>query len=270
MNHSIWILAGAACLLTVAATYWHFAAGRKKPLALPRDWALIARPVFNNNERRAYRLLRDALPHYVVLSKLPLVRFCQPEDTRETLYWYDLLGPIHVGFAICNANGRVLAAIDLDLDRGTSLRIAKIKQSVLAACRIQYLRCAADQLPSLEKLHQLVPQQAGTAPLTPPPQSLPVPARLTQARDSLATAVASRRAQRKHFWQNTNAAQDSFFTPDSRFDSLRGVKFSDEEPTEDAVRPTSPSGKPLAQYRDDIAGIVVDDPPKSQYGLRGT
>ena len=42
---------------------------------LPTEWSLSARPVFSTDERRVYRLLREALPHHIVLSKLPLVRF---------------------------------------------------------------------------------------------------------------------------------------------------------------------------------------------------
>ena len=271
MSNSTWILAGAAlCSLMVAVTYWGLVGRRKKPLPLPppSDWDLTPRPVFNTNERRAYRLLRDALPQHIVLSKLPLVRFCQAVDTTETRYWYDLLGAIHVGFAICSANGRVLAAIDLELDRDTSRRVTQIKQSVLAACRIQYLRCPPDQLPSLDELHQLIPQQAGTAPLT-PVQSLPVPAGLTQARESLVTAVASRRAQRTHLWQDTNAFQDSFFAPDSRFDSLRGLDIPAEESHEVATQPTIPPRDHRMHYRDDDVAGVIDDMPRSKHQLRG-
>jgi hypothetical protein len=254
--------------LITAVTYWRFLSPRKKVLPLPSDWALTPRPVFNTNERRAYRLLRDALPQHVVLSKLPLVRFCQPADTNQTRYWYDLLGAIHVGFAICSANGRVLAAIDLELDRGTSRRVIQIKQSVLAACRIQYLRCPPDQLPSLDELHQLVPQQAGTAPLT-PTQGLPVPAGLSQARESLVTAVASRRAQRTHLWHDTNAFQDSFFAPDSRFDSLRGLEFSGEDSPPTAQPHSNPPRDHRPHYRDDDVAGVVDDMPGAKHQLRG-
>ena len=269
MSNLTWILTGAAVfLLTMAITYWGVASRRHKPLSLPSDWALTPRPVFNTNERRAYRLLRDALPQHVVLSKLPLVRFCQPADTSQTRYWYDLLGAIHVGFAICSANGRVLAAIDLELDRGTSRRIIQIKQSVLAACRIQYLRCPPDQLPSLDELHQLVPQQAGTAPLT-PGQSLPVPVGLSQARESLVTAVASRRAQRTHLWQDINAFQDSFFAPDSRFDSLRGLEFTSEDTNEVATQHTPPPRDQRPRYRDDDVASVVDDLPGNKPQLHG-
>ena len=78
-------------------------------------------------------------------------------------YWYDLLGSIHVTFAVCSANGRVLAAIDLDTDRGNSRRVLQIKQSVLGACRVRYLRCPVDHLPSVAELQLLVPQAGADA-----------------------------------------------------------------------------------------------------------
>ena len=59
-------------------------------------------------ERAVHRQLREALPHHIVLSKLPLVRFCQPADPKSVRYWFDLLGANHVTFAVCSANGRVL------------------------------------------------------------------------------------------------------------------------------------------------------------------
>ena len=91
------------------------------------------------------------------------MRFCQPNDPGEVRYWYELLGSINVTFAVCSANGRVLAAIDLDTDRSNSRRALQIKQSVLGACRVRYLRCAIDNLPSAGELQLLVPSAtAGT------------------------------------------------------------------------------------------------------------
>jgi hypothetical protein len=98
-----------------------------------------------------------------VLSKLPLVRFSQPVDPSRVRYWYDLLSSIHVTFAVCSANGRVLAAIDLDTDRGNSRRVLQIKQSVLGACRVRYLRCPVENLPSVAELQLLVPQAGANA-----------------------------------------------------------------------------------------------------------
>jgi hypothetical protein len=191
------------------------------PAPLPKDWALSARPVFSTDERRVYRLLREALPHHIILSKLPLVRFCQPNDPNTVRYWYDLLGGHHVAFAVCSANGRVLAAIDLDNERGNSRRVMQIKQSVLSACRVRYLRCPADRLPTLAELQLLVPQHGQTAR---GPQ--PAPAHtLHEARDTLSHTVAARRAERTALWQDSTFFQDSFFAPDNRMDAFTPSEF---------------------------------------------
>ena len=148
-----WIIAiASAALLAAAGTLWALRQRKAEPPPLPEEWTLTARPVFSSDERRVYRQLREALPHHIVLSKLPLVRFCQPSDPQQVRYWYELLGSTHVGFAVCSANGRVLAAIDIDSERGNSRRITQIKQKVLAACRVRAIpanvnyRYVADEL----------------------------------------------------------------------------------------------------------------------------
>ena len=179
--------------------------GRKPaaPKPLPESWDLTGRPVFTSDERRIYRLLREALAHHIILSKLPLVRFCQPTDATTVRYWFDLLGSNHVTFAVCSANGRVLAAIDLEAERAHSSRVQKIKQSVLEACRVRYLVCPADHLPSVGELQLLVPH-SGAAARAP----LPAPS-INQARDSLASTVAHRRAERTALWQDSTLFQDT-------------------------------------------------------------
>ena len=230
-----WIVALAALgLLTIALVTWAFKRTPKKSLELPTEWALAPRPVFSTDERRVYRLLREALPHHIVLSKLPLVRFCQPTDPDEVRYWFDLLGTSHVTFAVCSANGRVLAAIDLDTDRGNSRRVMQIKQSVLSACRVRYLRCPVDQLPSVAELQLLVPSSG--APARGPQPASPPPPNLHQARDSLSNTVASRRAERTALWQDSTVFQDSFFAPDSR-DGFSSSEFAPQS----GARPLRPS-----------------------------
>ena len=75
-----WIVALATlALLVVALVAWVLSARRpKKAAPLPTEWALAARPVFSTDERRVYRLLREALPHHIVLSKLPLTSCNHP------------------------------------------------------------------------------------------------------------------------------------------------------------------------------------------------
>lgn len=266
-----WIVALAAlALLALVLVLWAFNRKPKKSLALPTDWALTARPVFSTDERRVYRLLREALPHHIVLSKLPLVRFCQPTDPNEVRYWFDLLGSSHVTFAVCSANGRVLAAIDLDTDRGNSRRVMQIKQSVLSACRVRYLRCPVDQLPSVAELQLLVPSSSAQA-RGPQPASAPS---LHQARDALSHTVASRRAARTALWQDSTVFQDSFFAPDSR-DGFGASEFSPlnagqtlraqpRRPGQATYGSVDDQPEPLpVPEANEVGGVVVDAPQYS-------
>jgi hypothetical protein len=214
-----WIVVAALLVVLLGAfVAWRWPRKRAaaQPAPLPSEWALAPRPVFSTDERRVYRQLREALPHHIVLSKLPLVRFCQPSDPNDVRFWYELLGSIHVTFAICSANGRVLAAIDLDTDRGNSRRVLQIKQSVLGACRVRYLRCPVDNLPTIAELQLLVPQSSAASR---GPQ--PAPATRSKSEDAAApanAAMASRRRERATLWQDSTFFQDSFFAPDNRVD----------------------------------------------------
>lgn len=267
MQHLPWIAgAAAAAILLIALVVWVL---MRRPVAaqpLPTEWTLSPRPVFSTDERRVYRQLREALPHHIILSKLPLVRFCQPNDPEEVRYWYDLLGSIHITFAICSANGRVLAVIDLDNDRGGSRRVMQIKQSVLGACRVRYLRCPVDHLPSVPELQLLVPHNTATrAPQPAPAHSV------HQARDTLTSTVANRRAERTALWQDSSLFQDSFFAPDTRDDPYPPSEFASMPgalPSSGAANgnrfPQTDTGGGEAGASsgapDDIAGVVVDSP----------
>ena len=227
METLAWIAAAAVLsLLAVVVLVRIWIRRQPQPLPpLPTEWALSARPVFTTDERRAFRLLREALPHHVVLAKLPLVRFSQPSEATDVRYWYELLGSINVTFAVCSQNGRVLAAIDLDSDRSNSRRILQIKQSVLGTCRIRYLRCSLSSFPSAAELQLLVPSTASTSSRA-TPGAVSGTRDLDEARDSLATTVASRRAERSALWQDSSLFQDSFFAPDSRQDAFGSSDFA--------------------------------------------
>lgn len=158
----LWSLVLGALAALAAAGWWRMRRRDRpaEPEPLPEQWPLQSRPVFTADERRIYRQLVEAFPHHAVLAKLPLVRFCQPEEPGEIGTWYRLLGSQSVTFAMCSASGRVVAAIDLDGPRPPSERSLRIKQEVLDACRVRYLRCRPDRLPTVAELQLLIPQGA--------------------------------------------------------------------------------------------------------------
>lgn len=210
--------------------------GSAPPPPLPRNWPLNSRRVLGDAELQAYRRLREDLPDHLVLAKLPLVRFCQPRDRAALDYWYGLLVGQHVSFAICNEAGRVVAAIDLDGLREVSPRSVQLRRAVLEACKVRYLRCKPEALPSRAQLHAFVPgMHSRTVPL----------ARVSLAREHLAATVATRRRERTAF-------ADSQFQTDTgsepRFDTASGhhhppafeptILEPDEDDLPEAVRNT--------------------------------
>lgn len=358
----LWLVALVGLLLVVGSLGIMLLQRRGRPSAppLPQEWALTARAVFTTGERRVYRMLRETLPNHVILSKLPLVRFCQPIDLGQLRYWYDMLGTNYVSFAICAPNGRVLAAIDIDKDRSSDAdphlrRSMKIKRSVLRSCRVRYLRTPAGKLPSAAEIHALLPKASGAPtplhtgstahmpdPATPAPEpaapavvpeatprpaaalkvaaaqaaatqaaahiaaqqaaaratpthtpdeptapaAAPAPraaveaatgpafvnsrsdapdskapradeAALSKARESLASTVASRRAQRDILWQESSVFQDSFFALDSRLDdepaTVSGDLDTPPSPSELDPFPMPDDGKPS------VVKVTLDD-----------
>ena len=207
--------------------------GRRKRLApLPRDWTLAARRVLDADERRVYNQLRLAFPKHIVLPKLPLVRLCQPATPDRVQYWYELIGAAHVTFAVCNPNGHVLLAIDLDNSRSHSRRSTRIKESVLAACGIVRLHCAVDALPPLDALRALIHDSSARESIDVPASAtseqtllapVPAPTDAPEATPDAAAlqpvAVSDSSADHNSSpatWQDANVFLDSFFTGDDK------------------------------------------------------
>ena len=218
MSSSVWIVVAAAIsgLLGLAfALVWRSGADARDAKDLPEDWPLTQRPLFSLAERELYHRLQAALPQRVILAKMPLVRFCQPLNSKELSYWFNLLGPLHVSFVVCNDQGRVLAAVDIERDRRpASRRAATITQAVLSNCRVRYLKCSEDQLATTGELQLLVPSTID-APRSGPASSV------RDGKATLAHAVRARRGEEHVRWYESGYNQDSFFAPDSRMDGLR-------------------------------------------------
>jgi hypothetical protein len=251
-----WITIGAGALLMGAAVglAW-FIFWRKKESEVLTEWALTTRPLFNPKERLFFRLLCDALPHHVVLAKMPLIRFCRPVDLAQVRYWHELLGSIYVTFVVCAPNGRVLAALDVDSEHRTpSRRVATIKEEVLQACRIRYVKCRADQFPSVSELQMLVPQQ-GTAGRAAVPDTVDS-VRKVHATTLAHTVRARRGAQAPGDWGDSALGTDSFFAPDSRTDDFSATGSTGlppgRGPSDEATEPmpmSMPSPPPSAAPR---------------------
>jgi hypothetical protein len=227
------ILSACLCALCGGLIAWAWLRMKSTP-SLPRDWAVSARASLGVPERLLYQQLRRAFPQCSIMPKLGLVKFCNPDDSSKAGYWFSLLGSSQVTFAVCDADGWVLLAVDLEAERPRSRRSQRVKQSVLAACRIKHLVVTRGPLPALSELRALIPSGApGNAQVaTPPSQSLDA------AWTTLANTVAARRAQRDSKWQESEVFHDSFFTQSGTVSAAESVdsKSHAPEPAPDTGR----------------------------------
>lgn len=199
---------------------WH-TRRRRLVKAWPEAFSLSARPLFTSEERLMFRELKAALPNHVVLAKINLLRFCQASHESEARLWFDRLHPLTVSFAVCTPNGTVVSAIDLETpNRSVSQRGHRLKEAVLDACRVRYLRCQAGHRPDIATLAQWA---LGATTLPVPGSESP----LVQARVELAEKLHRRRAERAERAREStfqdSSFGDSFFAHDSRFDAANSA-----------------------------------------------
>ncbi|CAH0348551.1 DUF2726 domain-containing protein [Aquabacterium sp. CECT 9606] len=211
------LLIGVMVLAATAGVLLGVVSQRRRPASQrewPRRWNLNARPIFTTDERILFKELRAALPNHVVLAKLNLLRFCQAADEFEARSWYDRLHTLHVSFAVCTPNGSVVSVIDIESpNKASSARSQRMKEAVLEACRVRYVRCRPGQWPhqALIAAWALGHSQIGPAPNT-------ISDSLHDANDEVARKLRQRRAERAARWAESSFAQDSFFAFDSRLE----------------------------------------------------
>jgi Protein of unknown function (DUF2726) len=223
-----------ALLAGGAAVHWWHTRKQRSAQAWPTAFSLTARPLFTTEERLLFRELQAALPQHVVLAKVNLLRFCHATRESEARLWFERLHPLNVSFVVCTPHGTVISAIDLEApNRPTSGRTLRLKESVLDACRVRYLRVPSGQRLDPHALAQLAlgaQQFAGTQASAHGRGSgvtgASAPSPLAQARAELARKLQHRRTERAHrnsggrdtgFTESTFG--DSFFAMDSRFDA---------------------------------------------------
>ena len=146
----------------------------------------------NSAERKAWRLLHRAVPpNYILMPQVAIARFVKVSHRTSYRAWYDKIGHRCVDFLICDAEGEVVAVIELDEKNGGSAGYNKVverKARVMTAAQIPVLHWNSADLPSagaareqieLAQVGQSVVRPkavpSGMAPLAPKGQTLPSP-----------------------------------------------------------------------------------------------
>jgi hypothetical protein len=158
-------LAFCAALLILGLLLWHRwqagarqASSRRDALDTVQDWPPEAARVLTIAERRAYDLLRSALPGFLVLAQVPLSRFLRVPTRHSHADWMQRVGGLSADLLVCNAGSRVLAVIDVRPAEQTerSRRRHERMARVLKSAGIEVQVWSEDRLPSPSEVRSLL------------------------------------------------------------------------------------------------------------------
>lgn len=113
------ILVATALLLTLWWTHRQSAVARakkKRPedeLDTVQAWPPQAVRIMTAPERKAYEILRRALPQHMVLAQVPLSRFVSVPVRHSYAEWLDRVGRLSVDLLVCDFSSRIIAAIEI-------------------------------------------------------------------------------------------------------------------------------------------------------------
>jgi hypothetical protein len=149
-----------AALLALLITYFLMrrrpAKGRAKPsrndlLDTVADWPPEAARVMTTPERKAFEIVRRALPQQVVLAQVPLSRFLRVPTRHSYSQWVSRVGCLNADLVVCDQGSRVLAVIDVrPTQQSARARQRHERMSrVLRAAHINVLTWAEASLPTV-------------------------------------------------------------------------------------------------------------------------
>lgn len=87
--------------------------GTNEALDTVQAWPPQAVRVMTQAERKAYDLLRRAVPNHLVLAQVPLSRFISVPTRQSYGDWLNRAGRLSADLLICDEHSRVIAAIDV-------------------------------------------------------------------------------------------------------------------------------------------------------------
>lgn len=163
--------AAAALVVVVALLLWAVLLYRRaaprvaavdETLDTVQAWPPQAVRVMTLYERKAYEIVRRAMPGHVVLAQVPLSRFVSVPTRYPYAQWLQRAGRLGVDLLICDTSSRALAAIEVRT-HDESARSAKRHQrlvEVLRAAGVTVHEWDEDNLPTVALARELLSPRA--------------------------------------------------------------------------------------------------------------
>ncbi len=159
------IAACAAVLLLALAWGWQRRrAGQQRQRRHHEDadtlqaWQPEAARVMTGAERKAFEVLRQAVPQHMVLAQVPLSRFIRVPQNKSYTQWLQRVGAASADLLVCDPNSRVLAVVDIRHARESERARARHERMtrVLKAAGIRVMKWNAESLPTPSEVRTLL------------------------------------------------------------------------------------------------------------------
>jgi Protein of unknown function (DUF2726) len=124
------------------------------------SWPPEAARVMTAGERKAFEIVRKALPSHMVLAQVPMSRFLRVPTRHSYAQWVSRVGCLNADLVVCDAASQVLAVIDIrPLQQSSRARHRHERMSrVLRAAQISVVTWPENRLPSVAEVRtQLIP-----------------------------------------------------------------------------------------------------------------
>jgi len=141
-------------------------------------------------QRRAYEVLRQALPAHLILVQIPLAQFMRVSTRHSYVEWHKRAGRLRVSYLVCDAHSNVVAAVDLRAsnegarEQSRHARVVRVLESVGVTVQVW----TEGGLPTLAQVRQrfasLLSEQAQAAPAA-QPRILPPGERMSGAAEAM-------------------------------------------------------------------------------------
>jgi len=187
---------GLAAILLIGWLLWRSRAGKAaadkrsgagrratnvEALDTVAGWPPEPTRVMTQHERRAHRLLRDALPECMILAQVPLARFLRVPTRHSYAEWMRRAGQLCADLVVCDEATQVIAVVDVrPTDAQASERHKKRHDRmdrVLRKAGVRVVTWYEQNLPSPEQVRELVLGSTNEQqhPIAPPMMSSVIP-----------------------------------------------------------------------------------------------
>lgn len=107
------------------------------------DWPFFAKKVMTERELKFYRALVEGLDGFLIFPQVSLSSFLVVKQTKMRNGWFGKIARKNIDFLVCNTDGRIVLAIELDdsfHDNENQKKRDMVKERAIKSAGLRFFR----------------------------------------------------------------------------------------------------------------------------------